>query len=112
MKTLWLVFGLGLLALGAGCVSNPPPTSAGKRSQPIVVDAACGQCQWGLKGEGCDLAVRFAGKCYFVDGVSMDQLGDAHAADGMCNAVRSARVTGQIANDRFAATTFELLPKQ
>lgn len=112
MKPLWLVFGLGLLALGAGCVSKSPATPAGKRRQPIVVEAACGQCQLGLKGEGCDLAVRLEGKCYFVDGVSLDQLGDAHAADGMCNAVRSATVTGQIANDRFVATTFELIPKQ
>ncbi len=112
MKTLWWVFGLGLFALGTGCVAKPATASAGKRSQPILVEAACGQCQLGLAGDGCDLAVRFDGKGYFVDGVNLDQLGDAHATDGMCNAVRSASVTGHVKNDRFVATTFKLLPRQ
>ncbi|RYZ24120.1 MAG: hypothetical protein EOO16_02295 [Chitinophagaceae bacterium] len=75
-----------------------------------TVEAACGQCRLGLPGTGCNLAVRFGGKAYFVDGTGIDQHGDAHAADGFCKAVRQAKVKGAVLNGRFQATQFELLP--
>lgn len=83
-----------------------------KVEKPTVVEAGCGQCLLGLKGEkkGCDLAVRIDGKSYFVDGFKMDDLGDAHANDGMCKTVRQAEVTGEIMNGRFIASSFKLLP--
>lgn len=111
MSTFWLRVGLCGLALVVGCVARPAGTQARKLSPPRIVEAACGQCQLGLPGRGCELAVRLEGKSYFVDGVPLDQLGDAHAPDGLCNAVRQARVTGQIVNGRFVAVTCELLPK-
>jgi hypothetical protein len=74
-----------------------------------IVEAGCGQCQLDLPGDGCDLAVRIDGAAYFVDGTGIDDHGDAHAADGLCNAVRPARVTGRIVDDRFVASSFELL---
>jgi hypothetical protein len=43
-----------------------------------------------------------------VDGTGIDDHGDAHGADGFCNAVRQARVTGSFDGDRFVATTFVL----
>lgn len=101
------------LAVIVGCATNPTPTAqTGAITQPTVVDAACGQCLLDLKAEkrGCDLAVRFDGQSYFVDGFTMKQLGDAHADDGMCNTVRKAKVTGRVVNGRFAAVTFEILP--
>lgn len=79
-------------------------------TQPTVVEAACGECLFGMKGAGCDLAVRMNGKGYFVDGVDLDSLGDAHAADGMCQVIRQARVEGRIEPGRFVASSFELLP--
>ncbi|MCP3905862.1 MAG: hypothetical protein GY715_19740 [Planctomycetes bacterium] len=97
---------LAILALPLGC--QPQPVAPGEL--PTTVDAACGQCQFGLPGDGCDLAVRFDGHAYFVDGTGIDDHGDAHAADGLCNAVRRARVTGRVAGDRFVASSFELLP--
>jgi hypothetical protein len=72
------------------------------------VETACGQCQLGLKGKGCSLAVRIKGKSYFVDGADIDAFGDAHASDGFCNAIREADVQGAIVNDRFKATYFSL----
>lgn len=77
-----------------------------------IVEASCGQCQFGMEGKACDLAVRIDGKAYFVDGTSIDSHGDAHAADGFCAAIRKAKVTGTVVNDRFVATSFELLPEQ
>jgi hypothetical protein len=77
-----------------------------------IVEASCGECQFGMKGPACDLAVRINGKSYFVDGTSIDSHGDAHAEDGFCAAIRKAEVSGKIVNDRFVATTFKLLPEE
>lgn len=79
--------------------------------KPQVVEASCGQCQFGMKGKaGCDLAVRIDGKSYFVDGTDINKHGDAHAADGFCSAIRKAEVVGEVKNDRFVASSFKLLP--
>jgi hypothetical protein len=77
-----------------------------------VVEAACGQCQFGLPGKSCDLAIRINGKAYFVDGTKIDSHGDAHAKDGFCNAIRKAEVSGELVKGRFKATHFELLPEK
>ena len=77
-----------------------------------IVEASCGQCNFKLKGKGCDLAIRMDGKAYFVDGTKIDEHGDAHADDGFCNAIRKAEVSGKVVNDRFVATSFKLLPKE
>jgi hypothetical protein len=77
-----------------------------------IVEVSCGECQFGLKGKGCDLAVRIDGKSYFVDGTKIDDHGDAHAKDGFCEATRKAEVTGKIVDNRFKVTSFTLLPEQ
>lgn len=97
-------------ALGAsGCekatqVSKAPATLTNR-----VVEASCGSCNFGLEGE-CSLAIRVDGKAYPVDGASLDDYGDAHAADGMCNMIRQATITGTIDGDHVHATAFSLLP--
>lgn len=107
---------LTVLAALAGCESPGPDIQAasGSATQTAltssVVEAACGECQFGLPGTGCDLAVRIDGQAYFVDGTGIDEHGDAHADDGFCNAVRRARVTGEVVDGRFVARSFELLP--
>ena len=83
--------------------------NAQESSKIQIVEASCGQCQFGMKASGCDLAVRIDGKSYFVDGTAIDQHGDAHAADGFCSAIRKAKVTGAIVDNRFKATSFKLL---
>lgn len=75
----------------------------------LIVEAACGECRFKMKGEGCDLAVKINGKTYFVNGTDIDSHGDAHAKDGFCNAVRKAEVQGEIVNNRFVATYFKLI---
>ena len=75
----------------------------------MTVEAACGQCQFGLPGKSCDLAVRIKGTAYFVAGTSIDSHGDAHATDGFCNAVRTASVQGELVNNRFKASYFKLV---
>ena len=73
------------------------------------VEAACGECQFQMKGSGCNLAVRMNGIPYFVDGTKIDDHGDAHAKNGFCNAIRKAEVQGEIKEGRFVATYFKLL---
>jgi hypothetical protein len=86
-----------------------------KEAQPdstkkiLVVEASCGQCQFHMAGKGCDLAVRIKGKSYFVDGTTIDDHGDAHAKDGFCEAIRQAKVQGEIVNNRFKVTYFKLI---
>ncbi len=83
-----------------------------EQSKSQIVEAACGQCQFKMKGHDCDLAVRIDGKTYFVDGTSIDSHGDAHAGDGFCATVRKAEVVGTIVDNRFKATSFKLLPEK
>ena len=78
------------------------------KSDTLMVEASCGQCQFGLPGKGCDLAVRINDKVYFVKGTSIDKHGDAHAKNGFCNAIRRARVVGRPSNKKFVASYFEL----
>ena len=112
MKSFLFSIGLCVSALVSGCGEKPAAMVAIKLDAPTTVEASCGQCQLGLKGKkGCDLAIRYEGTSYFVDGFKITDLEkDNHAADGMCSVVRQAKVTGQIADGRFAATTFELVP--
>lgn len=78
-----------------------------------TVDVACGMCVYKL-GAGTT-------GCYW----SMDHEGTArpiiapgllpkdhenHAPDGMCNMKRQAVVTGKVYDNRFVATSFDLLP--
>ena len=75
-----------------------------------IVYASCGQCQFDMtENSGCDLAIKFEGKSYFVEGTSIDQHGDAHEENGFCNAVRTAKVKGFVKNDKFFVKSFKLI---
>jgi len=76
-----------------------------------VVDIACGECQFKMKGKDCELAVKINGKPYFVDGKGIDDFGDAHGTHGFCNAVSKAKVSGTLINNRFKAKSIVLLNK-
>ena len=102
-KILLIVFVFGITSMNA---------QDKKETQKMqIVEAACGQCQFGMKGKaGCDLAVRVDEKSYFVDGTDINKHGDAHSADGFCSTIRKAAVVGEVKNDRFVVTDFKLLP--
>lgn len=90
---------------------NSKPTPPDPAKKIYEVEASCGQCKLGLKGKGCNLAVRMNGKAYFVDGSDIDSHGDAHADDGFCNKIRKATVQGEVVDNRFKASYFQLLPE-
>ncbi|WP_130735308.1 DUF6370 family protein [Flavobacterium sp. J27] len=104
MKKLFLLVGLIV-----SFISLAQEKTSTKKKQ--IVEASCGQCQFGMNGNGCDLAVRIDGKAYFVEGTDIDKHGDAHAEDGFCQAIRKAEVVGTIKDTVFVVTQFKLLPK-
>ena len=110
MKAIFILipaFLFTLVASGQHKVNKLTQPDSTKKIQ--VVEASCGECQFGLHGKSCDLAVRINGKAYFVDGTSIDEHGDAHAKDGFCEAIRKAEVQGEIVSNRFKATYFKLV---
>ncbi|MCX2495691.1 DUF6370 family protein [Pedobacter sp. PF22-3] len=107
-----LIFGLILcvFAIAVNAQTSPRKTATVKVITKQVVDIACGECQFKMKGKDCELAVKIDGKPYFVDGKGIDDFGDAHGKHGFCNAVSKAEVTGEIVNNRFKAKEIKLLP--
>jgi hypothetical protein len=105
MKNLFAI-----VLLFTALISNAQEKKELSKSQ--IIEVSCGECNFGLKGKSCDLAVRIDGKAYFVDGTHIDDHGDSHAKDGFCEAIRKAEVTGEIVNNRFKVTSFTLLPEQ
>jgi hypothetical protein len=113
MKKIIAVFLFTIGALTVSAQNKTVKKAIPDPSKPVIAaEASCGKCQLGLKSKDCDLAVRINGKSYFVDGVHIDSLGDAHAKDGMCNAIRKAHMQGEVVNDRFKATYFVLDPME
>ena len=98
-----------LSGLGQTSPTKQPVADANKAIQ--VVEVSCGKCKLGLAGKTCDMAVRIDGKAYYTDGADMDAFGDAHAHDGMCNAIRKAEVQGELVNNRFKISYIKLLPE-
>ncbi|MCF3111052.1 hypothetical protein LL912_19855 [Niabella sp. CC-SYL272] len=109
MKTVLFAFVLEMASFAAQGQQTSKPTVPDPAKKIQVVDAACGECQFGMEGKSCDLAIMINGKSYFVDGTSIDEHGDAHAKDGFCNRIRKAEVQGEVVNGRFKASYFRLL---
>ena len=109
LRTALFAIVICLFSSAAAAQSAPDTTKPDPAKDLVEVEASCGQCNFDLPGTGCDLAVRIGGKAYFVDGTHIDKHGDAHAKDGFCNAVRKAKVQGQVKDNRFRATYFKLV---
>ena len=112
MKSLFIFFACSLFTLTAVCQTSKAKDTAPDASKPVqVVEVSCGKCKLGLTGKTCDMAVRIDGKAYYADGADIDAFGDAHAHDGMCNAIRKAEVQGELVNNRFKISYIKLLPE-
>ncbi len=76
-----------------------------------VVEASCGQCNFGLTDQkGCSLAVKINDKAYWVKGTSIEKHGDPHSTGGLCTLVRKAEVAGSVVDGKFEVSHFKLLP--
>lgn len=109
MKKLLLVFFASVLVWS--CTSAEKPTLAGLviNVDEQILQAACGQCMFGIEGSGCDLAIKVGNRALYVDGTAIDDHGDAHGDRGFCNAVRKAKVSGQVVEGRFQSKSFKLI---
>ncbi len=105
MKYFIIILGITLISSSA---------IAQKKEKTYKVLASCGQCQLDMVSKtGCDLAIQYAGKKYWVDGSSIQDHGDEHDPEGgMCKTTRKAEVTGTFEGDKFHATSFVLLSKK
>jgi hypothetical protein len=110
MKCFFVVLFLSVTGSFAYSQDSAMKVTAPDPAKKIMsVEASCGMCKFGMKGGDCALAVRLDGKSYYVDGADIDHYGDAHAADGFCNAIRKAQVQGEVVDGRFKASYFKLL---
>jgi len=109
MKPIFLFIMLLVSSFSFG--QNPSKKTLDPNKKILIVEASCGQCQFKMAGKGCTLAVRINGKSYFVDKAKIDDFGDAHAKEGFCNAIRKAKVQGEIVGDKFVVSYFELFDK-
>ncbi|WP_165825381.1 DUF6370 family protein [Pedobacter yonginense] len=112
MKNLVLALFFCVFAYGAHAQTTSKKVAATKVVNKQVVEIACGECQFKMKGKDCELAVKIDGKPYFVDGKNIDDFGDAHGEHGFCNAVSKAEVSGEIVNNRFKAKEIKLVPSK
>ena len=84
-----------------------------KNKNVYELETACGTCMFKMKGKGCVLAVKYNDSAYFIKGTNIDDHGDAHAKNGFCNAVKKARIQGELKDNIFWVTYFEVLnPKK
>jgi len=113
MKTLYfalvamLISSAGFAQVAGSLSAKPDPAR-----KLMVVDASCGECNFGMEGDNCDLAITLNGTHYFVDGVGIKDYGGPHDKGGFCVAVRRAEVQGEVVNGRFKASYFKLLDEQ
>ena len=118
MKTLVAVVVATILpVIGFGQVASKLDQTPNPNKKLLAVTASCGQCNFGLPGGDCDLAVRIpmdagAEKAYYVDGVSISEFGHPHDKNGFCLALRKAEVQGEVVDGRFKTSYFKLLPPE
>ncbi|MCZ6817169.1 MAG: DUF6370 family protein, partial [Planctomycetota bacterium] len=81
--------------------------SDGEKTSSVMMtlEAGCGSCIFNMPAvRGCKLAVKIDGKPYLVTGASVN----AHQA-GLCGAAKQAKCSGEVKDDMFVATKFQLV---
>ena len=112
--TAFRCFALTLaLALGgaSGCQTGGRRIGTAPREfaqSERIATAGCALCIFEMDVDDCVLGVKIDGVAYLVKGKGIDDLGDAHASDGLCSIAREAVVAGKVKDNRFVATSFEL----
>ncbi|MCO5259115.1 MAG: DUF6370 family protein [Crocinitomicaceae bacterium] len=111
-KGFVLVIGLLLTTMSFGQVAKSGASKPDPTKELLTVDATCGECNFGMEGDACDLAVKINGNTYYVDGIPVTEYGHPHNKGGFCVAMRKAEVQGEIVNGRFKASYFKLLKEE
>ncbi len=87
---------------------------AQKKEKTYKALAACGQCQFEMNSKaGCELAILYGGKKYWVEGSTLEDHGNEQDPEGgMCNTTRKAEVSGTFDGKNFIASSFVLIDKK
>ena len=110
MKSFLLILIFSVFYISGFSQDNNKKNLVLDKSKPVLeLETACGTCMFKMKGSTCKLAVKINNKDYYVEGTSIDDHGDAHDKDGFCNAIRKAKVQGEIVGDKFLVSYFELI---
>lgn len=109
MKSFFVISIFSLFSLWGFSQNSTTTSTPNPNKKTFIVDASCGECNFEMDGNSCDLAVRIDGKPYFVDGANIMDYGHPHAKGGFCVAIRKAEVQGEVVNGRFKASYFKLL---
>lgn len=109
-----LIGGSPFMSACQGPASRESSPTVGERAaiEPAGggAEAGCAMCIYHMPGVNeCVLAVKLDGRAYLVKGSSIDDHGDAHAADGLCNTARDARVKGRVEGEQFLAEEFDVV---
>ena len=88
--------------------------NAQEKVKTYKVLAACGQCQLDMNSKsGCELAIQYGGKKYWVEGSTLQDHGDEHDPEGgMCKKTRKAEIQGTFKDKEFHASSFVLIDKK
>ncbi|HRP89390.1 MAG TPA: DUF6370 family protein [Edaphocola sp.] len=111
MKAILLSAALSVFSI-ASFAQSATKAQPDPKKKIMKVEASCGECNFGLPGESCDLAVKIDGKAYYVDGANIMDYGHPHDKGGFCVAVRKAEVQGEVVDGRFKASYFKLLKEK
>ena len=121
LSLLILISLLSFTFAGCGsCQVHPKPISTKSSSLITTIPqsgkiegfaiASCGMCNFAYKGsKGCSLTIKIGDIIYPVEGNSIHEHGDPHSAEGMCNTIRLAYVSGKVKNNKFHSNSFTLI---
>lgn len=103
MKNLLLVF---LLAFSATLFGQT-------KIENKIVQTGCGMCMFKAKSaKSCSVYVKIDDQFYETVGVDKKVTGTGHEADGYCEVIKKARISGEIKRGKFYATSFSYIEKE
>lgn len=75
-----------------------------------VVQTGCGMCMFKVNSaKSCGVYAKIDNQFYEVIGLDKKVVGTGHEADGYCEVVKKARVSGEIKRGKFYATSFKYI---
>ena len=75
----------------------------------MIVDSSCGKCQFGDKTiKECMLAVKINSEYYYINDAGSEIFDSKTKNNELCNVIKKAHITGELADDLFYLYTFKL----
>ena len=78
------------------------------RAVQRTVLASFGMCNLGMQSKDCSLAIQIDKKNFPVRGTGIDDHGDSHDENGLCNTIRVADVNGTVKDGVFVVRNLKI----